>query len=166
MVLCRDPLVGMSGAVGVGVRLDFRLGGGFANVDGLKLIKGGVKLLGILQIGGLLALHGKDGNLVEKGELLRVGSCVFFSFVQLDALGEEVLRDSVLDVLGVLFLVVDPACELVGIFSCVLGELIDLVHGLFNGFLVLVHGDEDVVVCVDAARNLAMGGGEWSSRYG
>ena len=64
-----------------------------------------------------------------------------------------------------LLLVVDPAYELVGVLRRVFRKLSDLLHGLRDCFLVLVHGDKDIVVSVDSAWDLTMsrehgGGGQ------
>ncbi len=55
-----------------------------------------------------------------------------------------------------LFFVVDPACELIGVLGRIFRKFIDLFHGLGDGFLVLVHGGKDVVIGIDSARDLAV----------
>ena len=68
----------------------------------------------VLDIGGLLGLHGVDHHAMQRGEL---GQVLLVGRVPvrlgLDALGHEVLGDDVLDLVGVLFLVADPAHDLV-----------------------------------------------------
>jgi len=112
-------------------------------------------------VGGLLALHGGDDDVVAELELFEVG--VLVGVVGLEALGEEVVEDFVLHGLGVGFLVDDPTGELVGVCGGVFGEFGDLLGGFLDRFPVGVHGVDDVVVVVDAAGDLAVGigaGGE------
>ena len=71
----------------------------------------------VLGVGGLLALHGGDDNLVAKGEFGEISLSVGLRFVELKALGEEVVEDFVLNGLGMRLFVDDPAGELVSVFT-------------------------------------------------
>lgn len=104
----------------------------------------------------MLALHGGDDDFVAKLEFFEVGLFAGFVFGQLEALGEEVVEDLFLEGLRVGFLVVDPAGELVGVGGGIFGEFDDLFGGFVDGDPVGVHGLDDVVVIVDAARDLAV----------
>jgi len=103
-----------------------------------------------------VALHGGDDDFVAEGELGEVG--FFVCFVGLEALGEEVVEDCFLNGLSVCFFVVGPAGDLLGVFGGVFGEFDDLKGCLSDGFVVSAHFLDDVVIIVDATRNLAVGG--------
>ncbi len=105
---------------------------------------------------GLLALHGRDDDLVAKGELGKVGCIRALGFGKFEALGEEVVEHLILNGLGMRFFVDDPTGELVGVFGGVLGERNDLLGGLFDRFEIGVHGSNDIVIGVDATGDLAV----------
>ncbi len=53
-------------------------------IGGVELVESGVELLGVLEVSGLLALHGVHGDLVKQCELLSVG--IFVGLCGFDAL--------------------------------------------------------------------------------
>lgn len=107
-------------------------------------------------VGGLLALHGGHDDFVAGGEFFEVGLLVRLSFFGLETLGEEVVGDGGLNGLGVGFLVHDPAGELVGVLGRIFGEFDDLLGGFLDGDVVSVHFSNDVVVIVNATRDLTV----------
>ena len=109
-------------------------------------------------VGGLLALHCSNDDLVAELQLGHIGGLVGLSFGELQALGEEVVENLLLDCLSVGFFVGDPTGQLVGVFGWVLGKFDDLLRGFFDCFEVGVHGLDDIVVIVNAAGDLAVGG--------
>ena len=120
-------------------------------VSGSECVDSGFELLGISYVSGLLALHGVNDDLVSESELLGVG--VFVCLIHLDTLSEEILRHGVLNLGCVLFLIGDPAADLIGISS----RVSDLAHSLLDGLLVCLQVDEDSVIGVDTTWDLAMG---------
>lgn len=60
------------------------------------------------------------------------------------------------------FFVRDPTGELVSVFRGVLAEFDNSSGGFADGDPVGVHGFDDVVVIIDATRNLAVGTQVWS----
>jgi len=116
-----------------------------------------VQTLSICWIGGLLAFHGVHDDLMSKRELCQINLLVSVGFGKLEALGEEILGHGILDQGGVLFLVADPARYLIGILAGILGELVDLLHRLGDGFLVGMQINKNGIIRVDAAGDLTMG---------
>lgn len=116
-----------------------------------------MQTLSIFWIGGLLALHGVHDDLVDESELVQIAVFVTFSLGKLEALGEEILGHGILDQSGVLLLVADPARYLIGILGGILGELVDLLHRLGDGFLVGMQINKNGVIRVDAAGDLTVG---------
>lgn len=108
-------------------------------------------------VGGLLALHGGNDDLVAGGELFEVGFLIGVGFGELEDLGEEVVGDCFLKGLGVGLFDHNPAGDLVDVGGRIFGEFDNLGGGLFDCFEIGVHFRDDIVVIENAARNLAMG---------
>lgn len=110
------------------------------------------------EVGGLFGLHAADEHLVEEGKFADIGlvggAGVFGDGFQ--SLGHEIISDDAGGVVGVFFLVLHPADDLVWTVVFLCGQLVDLVHGFFDGCDVLGDHVESRVVAVDAARYLAV----------
>ena len=115
-----------------------------------------MQLLGIFEIGGLFALHGKHDDLVNQGEFVEVGFFVAFLFRKFESLGQEILIHRFLNFVSVFFLIVNPASKLVGIFSGILREFGNLLHCLGDGALVGVEILEDGIVRINSTGDLAV----------
>lgn len=98
----------------------------FGAEEVLEVVKEVVESFDVGGVGALLALHSGDDDFVAEGELCEVGLFVGTSFGEFESLGEEVVKNGVLEGLGVGLLVHDPAGELVSVFGGVFGELDDL----------------------------------------
>ena len=72
------------------------------------------------------------------------------------SLGHEIISNEVAGVVGVFFLVLHPADDLVWTVVLLCGQLVDLLHGFFDGRDVLGDHVESGVVVVDAAWYLAV----------
>ncbi len=116
-----------------------------------------MKFFRIPGIGALFALHCQDNDFVGQGELFEIGLFVAFLFIELESLREKILAHGFLDFGGVFFLVVDPASELIGVFIRILGQFVDLLHGLGDGGLMGVQIFQNGVIRINAAGNLTMG---------
>ena len=121
-----------------------------------ELVEVVVKFFDGNEIGGLLALHGSDDDVVAKYELLNIFGSFGVDRGGLETLGQEVVQNLVLNSLRVRLLVVDPASELVGVLGRVLLELNDGLGRLFNRYPIGVYGVDDVVIVIDATRDLAV----------
>lgn len=111
------------------------------------------------RVGALFALHGSNNHLVAGGQLFEVGVLGGVGLGQLQALGEKIVGYGLLNGLGMRLLVHDPAGELMGVGGRVLGKLNDLSGGLFDRFEIgLDQAGENIVIGIDSARNLTVGG--------
>jgi len=122
----------------------------FAEVGGAELLDELAQGLDLAEIGALFGLHGVDLDGVEQCQLVQVlVHCCLVAVIRrhFDSLRHEVGGDDVLDLLRVLFLVVDPAHELVVVDRVRLGQGDDLRHRLLDrGDVLLDELDAEFVI--------------------
>jgi hypothetical protein len=107
-------------------------------------------------VGGLLALHRVDGDLVKQLKLGKVALLVGTGGWKFDPLGQEILGGFILDFLSVGLFVDRPTNDLILVLCRCFGEFRDLGHGFLDGGSVLLEFAEFGFVAVDAAWHLAM----------
>ncbi len=115
-----------------------------------------MELFGIFKVGGLFALHREHDDFMDQGEFFEVGFFVAFFFGKFESLRQKILIHGFLNFVGMFLFVVNPAGELIGIFSWLFGEFGNLLHRLGDGALVGVEVGEHRVIRINPTGDLTV----------